>query len=1014
MQTNKRSNTDFSYESSYSRALSLVKEARAMGAGGLLESFVQQFGLDTKEGLAIMCLAEALIRIPDPDKANDLIEDRLSYTNFRQYLGESESLFVNASTWGLLLSGKIAEFGEKSSRNSDEGMFGKVIARVGEPVVRQALKSAMKMIGGQFITAENIKGAIKFAAKHPDFLYSFDMLGEGARNSEQAARYFNEYLNAIRELGAKPGGNGGADIFGRNGISVKLSALHPRLELAKKNRVMAELVPIITELVREAAKFQIPVTMDAEEASRLELTLDIFAETQRSCKYYGFGLAIQAYQKRALSVVKWTKDLSRELGLRLPVRLVKGAYWDSEVKRAQMLGLDDYPVYTEKRFSDISYLQCAEEMLADPELIYPQFATHNALTIASIIELAGDKPYEFQRLHGMGENLYNATIKSLKGRPGGGIACRVYAPVGNFTELLPYLIRRLIENGANSSFVNMLIDEKTPVEELLANPFDPADDELHLPLPADIFAPERKNSKGYELGYTEHLEHFRKVMAEPASVLAALSIIGGKQTTGGQTTGGKSVKIMNPANLDEEVGQIEFADSEAANSAVSQAQGFFAKWSSESVIKRADLLNSAADSLESNIDYFISLLIKEAGKTLADAIGEVREAVDFLRFYASEAVKLMAKPHKLKGYTGESNEAGYKSRGVFVCISPWNFPLAIFTGQIAAALVAGNTVVAKPAEQTSIIAYEMIRLLHDAGIPPQALHLVLGEGKTVGQALCANPLIAGVVFTGSTSTAQAINRALAARDNCALPVLIAETGGQNAMIVDSTVLLEQVADDVISSAFHSAGQRCSALRVLYVQEEIADKFIHLLTGAVLELSVGNPADFATDIGPVIDSEAEKRLSNHIHKMDEQYQQLFHLPEPKLNGHYVTPAAFLIPSMKVLTQEVFGPILHVVRYNSKNIDAVIEEINSSGYGLTLGIHSRIDSFAKYISSRVNAGNIYVNRNMIGAVVGVQPFGGMGLSGTGPKAGGTEYLRRFMSEVTYTVNTAAIGGNLELLS
>ena len=941
---------------------------------GGVEDMLREFALSTREGLALMVLAEALLRVPDARTADQFIEDKLAQGDFIHHETRSSAFLVNASAWALGVSARVIQPGE-----TPQGTIGRLTKRLGAPAVRAATRQAMRLMGSHFVLGETIEAALERArtrsARPPR--YSFDMLGEGARTAEDAARYFDAYAYAIDAIGRAAGENTQPD---RPGISVKLSALHPRFEAVSHRRVMNELVPRLVDLARRAKAFDLNFTVDAEEADRLELSLDVIsaAFTEASLAGWdGFGLAIQAYQKRASDVIGYVDGLARRLDRRMMVRLVKGAYWDTEIKRAQERGLDGYPVFTRKAMTDLNYVACARKLLGLRPRISPQFATHNALTVATILELAGDSGcYEFQRLHGMGEALY-AQLNA--DRP--EVACRTYAPVGSHRDLLAYLVRRLLENGANSSFVALTADNAVSIETLLRRPADiigAANRAGHpdIPLPADLYQPFRKNSRGIEFGERAALA---RLVADVAS--------------------------ERPPN-----GAVTLAAQPQAEAAVAAARAGFFGWSATGAAQRAAMLERAAELLEERKAGFIALLQSEGGKTLDDSVSEVREAIDFCRYYAAQGRKLFGDGEKMPGPTGESNVLRLRGRGVFVAISPWNFPLAIFLGQVTAALMAGNAVVAKPAEQTPRIAAEAVKLLHEAGVPNAALHLVQGDGK-IGAALVAHPDIAGVVFTGSTEVARAINRTLAAKDGPIVP-LIAETGGINAMIVDATALPEQVADDVVTSAFRSAGQRCSALRLLFVQDDVADRTIEMIVGAARELKLGDPADPATHVGPVIDAEAKEKLDAHIARIKKEARVHFAGQAPA--GNFVAPHIFELPDASQLTEEVFGPILHVVRYPADGLEGVLRSIEGTGYGLTLGIHSRIDDTVDDILARLRVGNIYVNRNMIGAVVGVQPFGGFGLSGTGPKAGGPHYLARFATEQTVTVNTAAAGGNAALLT
>jgi RHH-type proline utilization regulon transcriptional repressor/proline dehydrogenase/delta 1-pyrroline-5-carboxylate dehydrogenase len=879
------------------------------------------------------------------------------------------------------------------------------VKRLGAPAVRAATRQAMRLMGSHFVLGETIEAALARAQSGGALRYSFDMLGEGARTAADAERYFAAYASAIEAIG---GSAGERPLPDRPGISIKLSALHPRFEALSRQRVLAELVPRLVDLARRAKSYDLNLTVDAEEADRLELSLEVIAAAFADASlasWDGFGLAVQAYQKRAAAVIGYADELAGRLKRRMMVRLVKGAYWDSEIKRAQERGLPDYPVFTRKAMTDLNYTACARQLLALRPRLFPQFATHNALTVATVLELAdGEAGFELQRLHGMGEALY---AQLTEDHP--DLACRTYAPVGSHRDLLAYLVRRLLENGANSSFVALAADDTVSVAKLLRRPADIIGDAANarhpnIPLPADLYRPQRRNSRGLEFGDRTALQELLSAIAAETAPVAATSLIGGKARTG------KARQLASPSDEATFVGSVIDPTLDDASAAMAAARAGFSSWSRTSAAIRADRLERAAELLEQRAAHFIALLQREGGKTLDDALSEVREATDFCRYYAAQGRNLFGADKTMPGPTGESNALGLRGRGVFVAISPWNFPLAIFLGQVTAALMAGNTVVAKPAEQTPLIAFEATRLLHQAGVPVAALHLLPGDGR-IGAALTAHPDAGGVVFTGSTEVARAINRSLAAKDGPIAP-LIAETGGINAMIVDATALPEQVADDVIASAFRSAGQRCSALRLLFVQEEVADRMIEMIAGAARELEIGDPTDPAVHIGPVIDAEAKERLEMHIARMKREARLHFAGQAPA--GQYVAPHIFELADAGQLTEEVFGPILHVVRYGAERLDDVLASIERTGYGLTLGIHSRIDDMIEAAIDRLAVGNIYVNRNMIGAVVGVQPFGGFGLSGTGPKAGGPHYLTRFATEQTVTINTAAAGGNAALMS
>ena len=993
----------------------LVRAVRANAeADGGIDAFLQQYDLSSEEGILLMCIAEALLRIPDADTADRLIADKITSAEWRDHLGASESLFVNASTWGLMLTGELLKL-DSSVRKNPAQVLGKLATRAGEPVVRGAMRQAMKIMGHQFVMGRTIKEAIARAGKkgNRDYRYSYDMLGEAALTAKDAARYFDAYFDAIRVIGASPGNS--EDIFAAPSISVKLSALHPRYSFDQSERVLAELVPQLVALAEHARDSGIALTVDAEEADRLELSLEVFTAVLKGAKldgYDGFGLALQTYQRRATDVIRYIVELAGDSGHRIPVRLVKGAYWDTEIKHAQELGLDSYPVFTRKSHTDVSYLASAQLAIQAGDRLYPQFATHNAHTLASVMHYAGSRrDYEFQRLHGMGEELYAEVIDPDKlGRP-----CRVYAPVGSHEDLLPYLVRRLLENGANTSFVNRIIDESIDVADIVADPIAAArrhGGEPHpaIPPPAQMFGAERVNSRGINIADSNVSS---RLLADIQSALsgsfAAHPIVGGKAMDG------EAVPSVNPADTSEVIGTCKQATSEHVDAAVAAASAAQAGWDRVPAGERAEILERAADLFEQHEAELLGLVIAEAGRILPDAISELREAVDFLRFYAHEARSKFGEPTVLPGPTGERNTLGLRGRGVFVCISPWNFPLAIFTGQVAAALAAGNAVLAKPAEQTPIIGFRAVQLLHEAGVPGDVLHFLPGEGGTVGARAVANDRVAGVAFTGSTETARMINRSLAARDGL-IPTLIAETGGQNAMFVDSSALPEQVVLDAVYSAFNSAGQRCSALRLLCVQDDVADRVIELLVGHMDELSIGAPALLSTDVGPAIDEDARRLLDDHVERMQKEATIVHRaeLPDAASAGTFFAPTLVEVDSIDRLEREVFGPILHVYRYRSRDIDKTIAAINATGYGLTMGLHSRIDARARALTAVSGAGNIYINRNMIGAVVGVQPFGGRGLSGTGPKAGGPHYLPRFGTEYTVSNNIAAVGGNASLLS
>ena len=986
-------------------ASKLVEGVRAnrVGKGGI-DAFLQQYGLSTQEGVALMCIAEALLRIPDNETQERLIRDKLTHADWEKHLGKSGSLFVNASTWALMLTGRVIRLGTFEGQ-SIGGTMRRLVARLGEPVIREAVNQAMRIMGRQFVMGRTIDEALERAKtlEQLGYRYSYDMLGEAARTMEDADRYFAAYKKAIAAIGVAAEAKGVVD---GPGISVKLSALHPRYELAQAKRVMDELAPRLKALAIDAKAANIGLTVDAEEADRLDISLDVIESVSGDPElagWNGFGIVVQAYQKRAPYVLDWLADMARRHGRRLMLRLVKGAYWDSEIKRSQERGLADYPVFTRKVSTDLSYLACARKLLANPAAFFPQFATHNAHTVAAVLEFAGNRrDFEFQRLHGMGEALYDLVVGEGKI----GVPCRIYAPVGQHEDLLAYLVRRLLENGANSSFVNRIQDERLPIEEIIADPIAQVSGLAYIPhpripTPPNLYGPERRNSKGVDLFDRATLTALAAQMNRAETLtFNAGPIIAGQELHGG----GRPITL--PADRRRTLGHVLEAGAEHVQQALGTAEAAAPGWNAMPVEQRAGCLERAADLMEARMSELMTLAVLEAGKTAPDAVAEVREAIDFCRYYAMRARRDFGREHPLRVPADASRSVRLRGRGVFVCISPWNFPLAIFTGQVAAALVAGNAVIAKPAEQTPLIAAAAVRLLHEAGIPPDVLHLLPGDGATVGGALVADLRTAGVCFTGSTDVAKIINRTLARRTS-AIPPLIAETGGQNAMIMDSSALPEQVVNDVCVSAFQSAGQRCSALRVLFVQEDVADKVIDMLAGAMDELVLGDPALLSTDVGPVIDDEAKSMLDGHIRRMMSEGRLIRRVKAgPRTeHGSFVAPAAFEIDRLSRLQREVFGPVLHVIRYPANRLDQAVDAINDTGYGLTMGIHSRIDETVRYIFARTQIGNTYVNRNQIGAVVGVQPFGGERLSGTGPKAGGPHYLQRFAEEVVEGDGAAA---------
>ena len=960
---------------SYAERRRVLDRARELVAGcrqraderSLLDLFLQEFGLSNEEGIALMCISEALLRIPDDDTAEALIAEKIATANWAEHVGQSDSVFLNASTWALMLTGSVIGLGESITADV-RGWVNRLAGRLGESVARAAMSKAVRILGAEFVQGRTIEEALVRADGQ---LASFDMLGEGARTYPDAERHRDAYLHAIRAIGdAFPE----ATPIGASGISIKLSALHPRYEPLQEKRVLAELHDTARHLATEAAARNLHLTIDAEEAERLELSLALFemlAHAPELKDWRGLGLAVQAYSKRAAAVVDWLANLGRPV----MVRLVKGAYWDHEIKRAQVEGLAGYPVYTRKPSTDLAYIACAARLFDSPTL-YPQFATHNAYTVSAVLQVAAgsDRSYEFQRLHGMGELLYDEARRQFQNFP----PVRIYAPVGPHKDLLAYLVRRLLENGANSSFVNRFLDDQIPVAELVRDPMTVVtayDTVPHpkIPLPRDLFGADRKNSAGLDLG-------------DAAAVRASQA---------GAHSGGELV----------DTGERDVP------AIIARAEAAFPSWEARPAVERRLCFDRLADLIEADRPGFVDLLAREAGKTLTDAVAEVREAADFCRYYGRECERLFGPTAALPGPTGEDNRLTLRGRGIFACISPWNFPLAIFTGQVVAALAAGNAVVAKPAPQTPAIAAGVVRLMRQAGIPPDAVCLAAGD-SAVGAEIVAHARIDGVAFTGSTATAKTIQRALAAKDGPIVP-LIAETGGQNAMIVDSTALLEQVVDDVVASAFHSAGQRCSALRVLYIQDDVAEPLMAMLAGAMDTLTIGDPADPATDVGPVIDADALRRLNAHVEHLSHRIVHRCRLPD-HVDGPFCPPTMVEIDSIADLDAEHFGPILHVARFTTAGVRDALADIAAAGFGLTLGVHSRIQRRAEEVMAAVHAGNTYINRDMVGAVVGVQPFGGEGLSGTGPKAGGPHYLPRFAVERTVTWNTVATGGNAELLS
>tara|TARA_R110002020_G_scaffold83397_2_gene207282 strand:+ start:194792 stop:197926 length:3135 start_codon:yes stop_codon:yes gene_type:complete len=997
------------------RGRELVEIARSRGRKkGMMESFLEEFGLSNSEGLALMCLAEALLRVPDAETRDDLIAEKIRSGDWASHLGQSESWLVNASTWGLMMTGSV--IGVPKALQKGPGAFVQgLIRESGEPVIRAAMMQAMRIMGEQFVLGRNVKEALKRGKRmvkaNEAAHFSFDMLGEGARTAEDAARYLKAYELAVDAVAAEKDKSVMPEKA--SGVSVKLSALHPRFEAVNENRVMDEMYPSLLALCEKAAAANIHLCLDAEEADRLVLSLKLFERLAREPslkEWTGLGLAVQAYQKRALLVIDKLARLAQETGQRFMVRLVKGAYWDSEIKHSQIEGYPNFPVFTTKPGTDVHYLACAKAMLEAAPSLYPQFATHNAHSLAAIdllAEAAGVTHYEFQRLHGMGEALYDAAEA--------GKRVRVYAPVGAHKDLLPYLVRRLLENGANASFVHSFLDPDVPVEDVVDDPITRIEigPRRHpgIPTPPRLYGPERRNSTGLDLSQKAVRDSMDSALKSfrDSPAISAGAIVSGKADTGG----GDMVRV--PFDTEHILGACKEASPEAIDKALKAAVKFQPSWDALGGAKRAEHLRAMSDILEENASRLIALMSREGGKTLADGVAEVREAVDFCRYYAAQAEHEFEGAVRLPGPTGETNHISLHGRGVFCCISPWNFPLAIFTGQIVAALAAGNTVVAKPAEQTPLVAFETVRLFQKAGLPVDALHLLPGKGESVGAALTSDLRVSGVCFTGGTSTARLINRAIADRDGPIIP-LIAETGGLNGLFVDTTALREQVIDDIIVSAFGSAGQRCSALRVAFLPKSTAKSLIEGIIGAMNELKLGDPAEADTDVGPVIDAESREILEKHLEVMSKEAKVLHRVDAGKIGerGFGFGPALVELTSLDQITEEKFGPILHVIRYDPDDIDKVGAKLKAKGYGLTLGIHSRLESFHNEVKAACPVGNTYVNRSMTGAVVGVQPFGGEGLSGTGPKAGGPHYLHRFANERVVTVNITAQGGDAELLS
>ncbi len=986
-------------------ACQLVSRARTLQSEEQsISSFIHEYDLRTEEGVLLMCMAEALLRIPDSKTQQRLVNEILTRGHWDEHLGSNTSLLVNASTWGLFFGSQMVEQPLLESKTA-QNILQQISQRIGSKMAHTAMMQAVKLMAEHFVMGAEISDAIARAQVSRQQRVSFDCLGEAAQCQMDVDGYFAAYQDAIEQIGENCTKE---RLFDQFSISIKLSALHSRYDSFKQPQVMKELIPPLRKLIILAKQQHVQVTLDAEEADHLALSLQIFKTLWHDPTikgWHGFGLAVQAYQKRALPLLKWLVALAKERKSRIPVRLVKGAYWDSEIKLAQQLGLDDYPVFTRKTATDISYLACANYMLQQSDSLYPQFATHNAHTITWILQASQGKTFEFQRLHGMGEALYQAINEIEPNAP----PCHIYAPVGLHNQLLPYLVRRLLENGANSSFVNQMADQQVSDEALVSNPLSRFKQSAIHPLikPAEIYAPERRNSKGLDLHCPNTIQRIQRAIDEHNKVAWQVAPL-----IKGIPQRGDSKPLYNPANHSDQIGQLIEANVEQVNLAYTISQKSLSEWQLTSIEQRATILNKCADLFEEQLPELMAHIIREAGRTLPDALSEVREAIDFLRYYAYQACSLQQASRDLPGPTGEQNQLALYGRGVITCISPWNFPLAIFTGQIAAALVVGNAVVAKPASATPLTAFAAIKLMHQAGIPSNTLQLIPVDSRIIGKALVDNPALAGIAFTGSLAGAQRINRSLANRQGAILP-LIAETGGINVMLADSTALLDQLIPDLLTSAFNSAGQRCSALRVLIVQEEIAELVIDRLLACMDELKLGAPDQLATDIGPVISADALQTLQAYCDKMEKQVTLLHKVSLHNNEGHFMPPHLFEIPNLQVMSGETFGPVLHLLRYKGGELAQMIQQINAMGYGLTLGLHSRLQSTMQLVTTTAKVGNIYINRNMIGAVVGSQPFGGEGTSGTGPKAGGPYYLQRFAHERTVSINTTAIGGNTELL-
>ena len=973
-----------------------------------IDNLLQEYQLNTHEGTILLCLAEALLRIPDKKTIDRLLEDKFTSTDWKKHTGFDKGFFVNTSSWAFFLTGNILKKSELDKNKIEETYKG-LLKKISEPLFRNLVKQAVMILAKQFVFKSKMNEAINFTSseKYKKNIFSFDMLGEGSRTMEDAESYFEDYKNSIKYTGEKL--NNDNDIKYSNGVSIKISALHPRYERNKIVDLENELLPKLVSLCELAKKYNIQLCIDAEENYRLILSLKLLEKLSSDKKlkdWNGLGLAVQAYQKRAFYVIDWLKELAKRDGRIITVRLVKGAYWDSEIKLGQELGVENYPVFTRKSLTDLSWMACALKLFKYQNYIFPAFATHNAYSIAFIEEFGKDKIFEFQRIHGMADIIHNYFNKYSNDNYQ---KCRIYAPVGNYDDLLPYLMRRLLENGANTSFINKMNDPKLDIDEILIDPIKIINNykqikNPQISLPPEIFLPERENSKGYDLDNEYSRERFISIFNNNDKDYTAYSIINNKNEIGSELT-----NVFNPANLKKVVGKVSFANEKIITESIVHASSFYSTWKNTTVEERILIIKNFAKLLEDNTDHLIKLCVCEAGKTIIDSINDLREAVDFCYYYSAEAKKLFSEEIILNGPTGEKNKLFYEGKGVIFAISPWNFPIAIFVGQVVSCLLSGNTVIAKPAEQTSIIAYEVTKLLFKAGLPAKALQLLLGEGEKIGPIVLKNNKIKGVVFTGSCETAKIIQNQLNQREE--IVTLSAETGGQNFMIVDSSALTEQVVDDAIESGFNAAGQRCSALRILAIQEEVYDKTIEMLIGATNKIKVGMPNLIDTDIGPVIDIEAKDKIENHLNKFKNKILVRGNYDQ-NLNGYFISPTVIEISDLKEINEEIFGPVIHTYKYKSEEIEKLVDDINQMNYGLTLGIQSRIENTINYIFHNASIGNIYINRNITGAVVGAQPFGGRGLSGTGPKAGGPNYLLKFVNEKTYSYDTTAAGGNASL--